>query len=140
MATVTCAIALAALTVVLVAPASSVAQTQVDFDACNQQAKATAASPSASPSTSPGAGGGSTMTSPGSPDANRQPNASGRMSGSAGSPGTGAGTTSGGTSGTTSGGSTAAGADVRLQGMATAGLTDEAYKQTYRDCMKRRGF
>ncbi len=142
MAILTRMIALSGLAVVLVATPSGEAQTQADFDACNQAARAS--SPSASPRTLPGtAGGGSTMTSPGSTDANRQPNATGRISGSAGSPGTGAGTTSGGASETISSGSRAssgAGADAQLRGRAAAGLADEAYQQAYRNCMTSRGF
>jgi hypothetical protein len=134
MARVTHVMALLGLAVVPIAPLSGQAQTLADFDACNLQAQAKAASPSASPGTRPGDG---SMTAPGSStEANRQPNASGRMSGSAGSPGTGAGTTSGGLSGMRSGGA----ADVQLRGLSSAGMADEAYKRAYRDCMKARGF
>jgi hypothetical protein len=126
---------------VLLAPVGGAAQTQADFDVCNEQAKALATNPSAFPGGSPGASsGGSTMTSPGtSSDANREPNVTGRISGSAGSPGTAAGTTSGGLSGMPPSGSIA-GPDVQLRGMAPAGRTDDAYRQAYRDCMKSRGF
>jgi len=49
---------------------------------------------------------------------------------------------SGSTSGTGSSvsGSTSAGVDAQLRGMAAAGRTDDAYNQAYRDCMKSRGF
>ena len=135
MATFTRATVLLGMATMLVwAPAHSAAQSQADFDACNQQAKAKVSSPSASPGSGLGPGGGatsggSTMTSPGtSSDANRLPNASGRISGSAGSPGTAAGTTAGGL------------IDTRLGGMAATGHTDEVYKQAYRDCITGRGF
>jgi hypothetical protein len=121
---------------ILVAPAAGAAQTQADFDTCNEQAKVMAATPSASPSAS----GGSTMTSPGNPDANRQPNATGRISGSAGSPGTGAGTTGIGATAAGGAGGPAYGSEVQLRGMASAGAGDDAYRQAYRDCMKARGF
>jgi hypothetical protein len=119
---------------VLLGPAGAGAQTQLDFDTCNQMARASAASPSASPG-SGAYSGGSTMTSPGSIEANRQPNATGRISGSAGSPGTAAGTMPPGDPTGSRGG-----ADVQLRGMAAAGASDEAYRQAYRDCMKARGF
>ena len=34
----------------------------------------------------------------------------------------------------------ASGSDAQLQGMASAGQSDQAYQTAYRDCMKRRGF
>jgi hypothetical protein len=129
-----------ALALALLAPANVPAQTQLDFDVCNQHAAAVAASPSASPRTSPGtSSGGSTMTSPGRIDANRQPNATGRISGSAGSPGTDTGTGPGGLAREDGGWATPT-SDVQLRGMAPIGTTDEAYRRGYRDCMRGRGF
>ena len=127
--------------VVVLAPAAGRAQTQLDFDVCNQQATAWAASPSASPAPEPWGIRDRSMTSPGGgTEANRQPNASGRMSVSAGSPGTGAGTTAGGLSGTATGGAPPGETEVQLRGMASAGVSDEAYRRAYQECMKARGF
>lgn len=140
MAPLTRALPLLGLGVVVFAPSAGRAQTQLDFDVCNQQATAQAASPSASPAPGPGGIRAGSMTSPGgSLEANRQPNASGRMSGSAGSPGTGAGTTAGGLSGTTAGGARAD-AEAQLRGMAPAGVSDAGYREAYRECMQKRGF
>ena len=154
MATLTRTSSFLALAGVLLAAPVAIAQTQADFDACNQQAAAqvAASSPSASPSTavggsitssSPGTSvGGSVMTAPGSADVNRMPNASGRISGSAGSPGTGVGTgtvAGGGTPATSPSPSTSS-TDAGPQGMAAAGQGNTAYQQAFRDCMKARGF
>jgi hypothetical protein len=154
MASLTRSLSLAALVVLLTAP-SALAQTQADFDVCNQQAAAqvAASSPSASPSSSgvggsvtsssPGATvGGSTMTAPGSVDVNREPNASGRISGSAGSPGSNVGTVPGAATPSTSPSPTTAmpGATTDVQGMAQAGQSNPAYQQAFRDCLKARGF
>lgn len=165
MTIVTRTIALLGTAGVLVwAPTQGAAQTQADFDACNQQASATTSSPSASPHTVPGG----SMTSPGTgADSTRQPGADSHVGSGTGSSGSGAmtipGGASGGTgpygSGTTSGGmhgstnpsgsgtssSSMSGAsgpatDQQLQGMAAAGLSNEMYKQAYRDCMRSRGF
>ena len=60
MATFTRATALLGMAAVLVwAPAHVAAQTQADFDACNEQAKAKVSSPSASPTTGSGTTGAS---------------------------------------------------------------------------------
>jgi hypothetical protein len=127
-----------ALALALLAPVTASAQTQLDFDVCNQHAAAAAASPSASPPTSPGtSSGGSTMTSPGRIDANRQPNATGRISGSAGSPGA---DTGAGPGGLTREEGDRVRSEVQLRGMAPVPTTDEAYRQAYRDCMRGRGF
>jgi hypothetical protein len=149
MASLTRTIALAALAgALMTVPAA--AQTQADFDVCNQQAAAQvgAGSPSASPSSSapvtnssPGTSvGGSTMTAPGSTDVNRQPNGTGRISGSAGSPGSNIGTVHGGTQETVPSPSTATGVGSAAQGMAQAGQSNPAYQQAFRDCLKARGF
>lgn len=141
MATLTRAPVLLGLGVVVLAPAAGQAQAQLDFDVCNQQATAQAASPSASPAPEPAEIRAGSMTSPGGGiEANRRPNASGRMSVSAGSPGTAAGTTAGGLSGTATGRARAGDAEVPLRGMAAAGVSDEAYRRAYRECMKARGF
>jgi hypothetical protein len=117
------------------------AQSQADFEQCSREAEAAAAASLGpnNPSALPGATvGGSTMTAPGSSEANRQPNAAGRISGNPGSPGTTAGAISGGGAGTSR--------DLSVtQGTLSSGTTDAAkddpvYQQTYRDCLKRRGF
>ena len=96
--------------------------TRADFDVCNRQAQQSHAG-SASPGST---GAGSSVTS-----------------------GVGAGAASGGTmsggstlnssSSMTSGGLGVSG-DIQLRGMATAGSSDPAYQQAYRDCMKKNGF
>jgi len=124
MASLTRVTALAVFATGILAGSSVFAQSQADFDACNQKAAAKAqASVSASPSSSPGTSlGGSTMTAPGSADVNRVPNATGRISGSAGSPGSDAGTVTGG-------------------GAASSSLQNgPVYQQAFRDCLKARGF
>jgi hypothetical protein len=142
---------LVALAAVLAAT-PAVAQTQVDFDACNQIAAAKAGA-SASPgsagsvsSSSPGTSvGGSVMTAPGSSDVNRMPNVSGRISGSAGSPGSDAGTAtmptpSAPASPSASGPTASATTSIGPAGIARAGQSDPVYQQAYRDCLKSRGF
>ena len=141
MATLTRALPLLGLATIVLAPATVRAQTQLDVDVCHQRATAQTSSPSASPAPGPDERRGGSMTSPGgSLEANRQPNASGRMSGSAGSPGTATGTTSGGLSGAITGGARAMEAEAQRRSPASAGVSDEAYRQAYRDCMKTLGF
>lgn len=122
-----------------------------DFDACNREAQvamSTSGSTTASSGTSgtPGAGS-SSSTTPSTSTPSASPSTSGTYgSGSGGvsagtSSGTGAG--SGDTANSSGSGTGAAGAastDQALQGMAAAGHGNPAYEQTYRDCMRRRGF
>lgn len=85
--------------------------TQADFDVCNREAQMSGGS------AAPGARGGVGAT---------------------------AGATGG--TGSLSGGSTlsspapSASGGTQISGMATAGQSDPAYQQTYRECMRRRGF
>ena len=99
---------------------SNPSPTQADFDACNKHAAANAGSPSAAvkPRTGP------MVTGPGTPD-----------------------TQSGAAASTPSSkdmritGSEVPGArEAGLTGMASAGLSDVAYQEAYRDCMQSRGF
>ena len=101
---------------VLAIASSTIAQTatQADIDACNKMAQASTALSRGS------ASGASEATHPGGLESNRQRNSSGRLSPSA-SPRTSA-------------------ADARLNGMAATGHGIAAYQQSYRDCMKERGF
>jgi hypothetical protein len=124
----------------------ALAQSQADFDLCNQRAAAqvAAGSPSASPRAVPGesvigsspatSAGGALTTAPGSTDVNGMPNASGRLSGSTGT-------------GTMPGGGTAAisprpspSRDPLLQGMTADAQGNPQFQQAFRDCMKARGF
>jgi hypothetical protein len=141
MASLTRALSLTALTLALAA-APAAAQTQADFDACNQHAAAQVPSGAGTiTSSTPGTSvGGSVMTAPGSSDVNRVPNASGRISGSAGSPGTGAGTATaagGGTPATVPSPSTSttpsASPSSDVQGMAQAGQVKPTYQRAFRD-------
>jgi hypothetical protein len=110
--------------------------TQADFDACNRKAHA------ATIGAGTGAAGAPRMSGAGMPstDANRQINSSGRLSSSAGSPGTNSGTTSSGGAGMPSASPRTSATDTQLTGMDATGHGSAAYQQTYRDCMKQRGF
>lgn len=94
--------------------AHAASPTQADFDACNREAKAQVTSPAASPGT---AGRGVT-----------------------GGTGSGTGSTMPGSLPSPSGPGVSGSVEEPLQGMAAAGTTDPAYQQSYRDCMRRRGF
>jgi hypothetical protein len=144
--------------------------TQADFDACNAEARASSASPAASPggsSTAPRDTTGSTYgssspqvappgTSQSAPSGDTGSRPSGNGSPSSGSISAGAGTSGSvsGSAGASSGGATgsmpgtssgsgigaSAEGGASLQGMATAGASDPAYQQAYRECMRKRGF
>lgn len=139
---------------------------QADFDACNKEAAAKAGNPSASPRPRTGP----MMTGSGTPETGSQsgpapgpsassstttgtttPGAAGERSQSVGGAQPVRPATEG--SQTTSSGTAAGGKDMRitgsdvpgareagLTGMGTAGQSDVAYQQAYRDCMKSRGF
>jgi cellulose 1,4-beta-cellobiosidase len=124
--------------------------TQADFDACNREAQGTGA-PAASPGSTGSTGGSMSGTSTGTTTgttggaqssssgsvSSQSPSSSGSMSSASPSMST-PGSTS---SSTSSGGASASvSGDAQLKGIASAGLSDPAYQQAYRDCMKRRGF
>jgi hypothetical protein len=162
----TSAIAGAASVLALTGAAWAASATQADFDACNREAQAQspAASPGSTSSTGRDASGGvqagtsgtagsstsgtmgsGTSAGSGSTATGSGTTGSGSTMGSgstaAGSGTTGSGTTTGsGSTGTSSGISGSPSGDERLQGMAAAGHSDQAYQQAYRDCMQRRGF
>jgi hypothetical protein len=122
---------------VLAIASSTIAQTatQADIDACNKMAQASSAFSRGS------AGGAPEATHPGGLDSNRQRNSSGRLSPSAGSPGTNAGTSGiSGSGDSPSASPRTSAADTRLNGMAAMGHGSATYQQSYRDCMKERGF
>ena len=140
---------------------------QTDFDACNKQAEAQAATPSAAarprtgpmitgPAATPGAGaqGAPTPSSSSGPSSGTTtPGAAGERSQSVGGaqpvrPATDSdrATSSSGNAASGSKDMRITGSDVpgareaALSGMAPAGQSDVAYQQAYRDCMKSRGF
>jgi hypothetical protein len=129
---------------------------QADFDVCNREAHAQAASPSATPAT-----GGDTATKPGTPvspsaaPATKTPVTpspaptpradTGTKPGTPVSPSAAPGIETPTTpspaptsaAGTSSGSSAS---NDSTRGMAAAGQADPAFRQAYMDCMKRRGF
>jgi hypothetical protein len=122
---------------VLAIASSTIAQTatQADIDACNKMAEASTALSRGSTS------GASEATHPGGLESNRQRNSGGRLSPSAGSPGTNAGPSGiSGSGDSPSASPRTSAADSRLNGMAATGHGIAAYQQSYRDCMKERGF
>src|SRR5438874_370435 len=107
-----------------------------DFDICNREAHARAASPSAAPAT-----GGDPATKPGTPVSPSAAPATETPSTPSPSPAPGADT--GAKPGTpvspSAAGASSASDDVS-RGMAAAGQADPAFKHAYIECMKRRGF
>ena len=105
-----------------------------DFDICNREAHAQAASPSAAPAT-----GGDPATKPGTPVSPSAAPATETPSTPSPSPAPGADTgTRPGTPVSPSAASSAS--DDLSRGMAAAGHADPAFKHAYMECMKRRGF
>jgi len=115
------------------------AQTQADFDLCNERAAAQVAAGSASasprtapaePGTSSAPGTSATGPAPGSAATNRMPNAGGP-------PSTG-GPVAGGPAATSP--SQAARPDTAPKGMTADAQSNPAYQRAFRDCLKARGF
>ena len=108
-----------------------------DFDICNREAHARAASPSAAPAT----GADPAATKPGTPVSPSAAPATETPSTPSPSPAPGADT--GAKPGTpvspSAAGASSASDDVS-RGMAAAGQADPAFKHAYIECMKRRGF
>ena len=125
--------------------------TQADFDRCNRQAQAKVsggtASPSASPSTSaPSVGSSPSPSAPSLPGSSSSSSAAkpsvdsakpGGTMGSESASGSGSVPGSGGVSGPGgASGSASSTSDLSVRGMASAGLSDPAYQQAYRDCIQ----
>jgi len=113
--------------------ADAAAPAPADFDICNREAHARAASPSAAPAT-----GGDTATKPGTPVSPSAAPATETPSTPSPSPAPGADT--GTKPGTPVSPSAASSASDLSRGMAAAGHADPAFKHAYMECMKRRGF
>ena len=96
---------------------------QADFDICNREAYARAASPSAAPAT-----GGDTATNPRTPVSPSAAPATETPATPSAAP----------TTGTGAGASSAS--DDLSRGMTAAGEADPAFRHAYIECMKRRGF
>ena len=104
-----------------------------DFDVCNREAHAQAASPSAAPGT-----GGDTATKPGTPVSPSAAPATNTPSTPSPSPAPGA--DMGTRPGTPVSPSASSASDDVSRGMAAAGQGDPAFRHAYMECMKRRGF
>jgi hypothetical protein len=116
--------------------ADAAAPAAADFDICNREAHAQAASPSAAPAT-----GGATAAKPGTPVSPSAAPATETPSTPSPSPATGAdaGTKPGTPVSPSAAGASSTSDDVS-RGMAAAGQADPAFKHAYMECMKRRGF
>jgi hypothetical protein len=110
--------------------------TQGDFDACNRAAQA-ASSPSAAPST--GATGPSITTPSGTPDTTGGVQPGGTTT-KTGPMITGTGRTPASPGGVAEGTGALSKDDAPTRGMSPEGMKDPAFKATFQECMKQRGF